>query len=196
MALDYLQEADSNAEDQSTIIDMILSNPPDSSELRLFRVLLDVNKNWACFERWPGVPLALEDVDLLIKHLQNFRKQQIQRFIKESTKVFYPCNLPYINWTPETKRPASAKRYGGVYFAEHDGHVDQIKIGCSIDVYQRTNTLFHEYKQQPLTVIAFIESERCRQTETLIHSALEGFRKEGGWFDRLAALDWLKGLAS
>lgn len=178
-----------------TIIDHILMNPPSESNLRLFRALLDIDHEWACFERWPGLPLAIEDVDLLIKHLQNFRREQIQRFIKESTHVFYPCNLPYINWNPQTKRPATAKRYSGVYFAEHDGHAGQVKIGCSIDVYQRTNTLFHEYRRQELTVIAFVESEKCRQTETLIHTALKDYRGEGEWFDRSAVLSWLKEIA-
>jgi hypothetical protein len=54
--------------------------------------------------------------------------------------------------------------------------------------------LFIEFGKKPLTVVGFIESQKGRQTETLIHKALKEHRHKGEWFDETGALSWLKGL--
>lgn len=176
-------------------IDDLIAELGRSDSMKLFHILTESEYGWAILQHDDGSPLTLDEIDMLIEHLVGYREERLHRQIKEEFNVFYPCDLPYINGGIDTRRPADAKRYGGVYFAKHPDYTGLVKVGCSIDVYDRMRGLSIELGKKPLTVVGFIESAKCRQTETLIHKALKEYRKTREWFDETGALKWLKGIA-
>lgn len=158
--------------------------------------------------------ISIDELATLIADLQHLHKRMTERSLgQEDIKsllygdvtrsllkdcvVYYPCNLPHISGQPNTySRPPRSKRYNGVYFATHPDRPQTVKIGYSIDVYSRMKTLYHQYGKKPLTVIGFIETEKQKDIETLIHGQLAEYTTGGEWFEQPPAIELLKGLAS
>lgn len=164
--------------------------------------------------RATGEDVSADELKIIIEHLTQihqtmFETGQSQVEIKnhlythvmqpiiENCKVFYPCNLPHLNWRREEPgRPRKAKRYTGVYFATHPDKPGQIKVGCAGDVYVRMRTLFHEMGKKPLTIQGFIETPEQKALESYIHAQLGRGFHESEWFPDTSALGWLEGFAS
>ena len=112
--------------------------------------------------------------------------------IMDGIKVLYPCTLPHINWRPNQKRPRRSPRYKGVYFVTHPDYPSCVKIGCSVNVYQRTKSLFHEYGKKVLTVLAFIPTDDFEAVEGYLHKQFIYYRKVGEFFALPPVEEWLE----
>lgn len=179
-----------------SIIQHIIDHTSNHDNLTLFHILAK-DDGWACFESSRNGLMTVEEIDILLKHLTDYRKERVQSHEMAKSQVFYPCDLPFINSHEENViRPPGTKRYQGVYFAQHPEYENLVKIGCSIDVFERMKTLAHECDGKRPVVLGFIETDKHRVVESYIHKTLKDFRKRGEWFQAEPALTWLKGLVS
>ncbi len=111
----------------------------------------------------------------------------------KAAQLHYPFTHPYRHWKSAPKnRSPKEPRFCGVYFAEHPTKPGCIKIGCSVDIYQRTKALYHEYDKQHVDVIAYIETDAIYEIEEFMHRKFAQFHVEGEWFLRAPIVEWLE----
>jgi len=160
---------------------------------------------------YTGDYLNLDDLHKMIQELtalayemsvgksQHDLKQEIYaysiRYMWASAVIHYPFEHPYLYWSGEysgNNRSPKEPRFSGVYFITHPDKPELIKIGCSVDIYQRTKGLFHEYGKKPLRVVGYIETDEQFEVESFLHNKFSALRDEKEWFDYWRVIEWLE----
>lgn len=119
--------------------------------------------------------------------------QQSVRPLVEAAVLHYPFEHPYLHWSEGSKnRNPKEPRFCGVYFVAHPDRPEQIKIGCSIDIYQRTKALYHELGKEYVRVLGYMETDAVYEVEEYLHLKFADHRIEGEWFDYAPVVSWLK----
>lgn len=104
----------------------------------------------------------------------------------------YPFEHPYLYWrSTSTNRHPKEPRFCGVYFVTHPDYPEQVKIGCSIDIYQRTKALYHEYGKKHVRVLGYIETDAPYEIEEFLHRKFASVRLSNEWFDYNTVIAWL-----
>lgn len=140
--------------------------------------------------------------DLMVSHgatQENIRDAAIEQAataLMTQVNVHYPFEHEFACWKG-TGRNRSPKqpRFSGVYFVMCDGKPGQVKIGQSMDVYNRTKGLYHEYKQV-MKLIAYIDTPDPVATETLLHRKFRPYQVQSEWFQHEPVELWLRQAAS
>lgn len=157
-----------------------------------------------------GDYMTLNELKLMIGELNaladmmelDFTQEEIKQSIYDqrldnlwaAAVIHYPYEHPYLCWSGQSMSNRSPKepRFSGVYLITHPDKPGLVKIGCSIDIYQRTKGLFHELGKKPVKVLGYIETDEQFDIETFLHNKFSYVCDEGEWFEYDTVIDWIK----
>lgn len=117
-------------------------------------------------------------------------------------RIEYPFQHEAAVYVRGKSRRASSPRFCGVYFLQMSDRPGVVKIGHTIDLYQRTKQFWHEAKLEAgdsnvqFNVVAFAHSNDGYQTERMFHTFFNHAHVEGEWFSVEVITAWLKGLSA
>lgn len=156
--------------------------------------------------------ITVEELTNIIQGLQhtlsllNMKQtyQQIERdaalkmliTIAKNATWLFGNSLNGFQYYPKKQRSVHSHSGECVYFMSHAIYPGFVKIGRSIDVYQRMKALNQEYKNKTATLLAIAQTSQYIQLERLFHKYFEDKRLIGEFFE-LTSMDveFIKGLA-
>lgn len=77
------------------------------------------------------------------------------------------------------------------YILEHVQYPAMWKIGFTSNLYERTETLYHENNKIPVKLIALFQTSKNFELETYLHMAFASYRKTGEWFQFKPIERWI-----
>lgn len=114
-------------------------------------------------------------------------------------RIEYPFIHPFAVYNKTgVNRPRKTPRFSGVYVIGLEQSPDRVKIGYSIDLYERTKGIRYELEtwqgvEDPIfQTVAFIHTKYPQEIERILHAKFAKANIWSEWFQREPVEEWLQ----